>query len=91
MIAIINVKRLTEYSAMVEMSQQDFDAYQKALDGGGPSEKSSKVQLNNKIKSDDWQDDSLLEVELEASDDCDDARPEPSESALRCEREILDP
>lgn len=63
--AIIRVKRLTEYATIVEMTPQDFESYSTALHGGGPVAKSAQNQLNNKIRSDDWQDDSLEELEFE--------------------------
>lgn len=67
--AIIRAKRLTEYATIVEMSQDDFRVYQEALHGGGPTAKSAEKQLNMKIKQDDWQDETLEELEFEEFED----------------------
>ena len=57
--ALIRVRRNTEYASIVEMTQADFDKFNRDLDAGGRTQDDAERQLNRLIDPDDWQDDEL--------------------------------
>lgn len=62
----ITARRTTTYATIVEMNVEDFLRYQCALeDGTRDEEKNASRNLNQMIDINDWQDDDLIDVEIE--------------------------
>jgi len=61
---LISVIRRTEYTSIVEMSEEDFKKYNNMLDCGSHSESAqASRKLNSLIDTRDWQDDSFDSLE----------------------------
>lgn len=62
--AIITVKRITEYCSIVEMTQEKYDALQKAIEDGTLAEAcAAEQELNKLIDTKDWQGDDFDSLE----------------------------
>jgi archaellum component FlaC len=61
--AIITVKRLTEYSSIVEMQETTFNRIAKDLEGGRVEVKRAEKELDRLIDTKDWQDDEFSSLE----------------------------
>lgn len=55
--AIITVKRVTEYSSIVEMDEATFERLTYELDLGLSERRKAEQDLNRRIDTKDWQDD----------------------------------
>lgn len=61
---IISVTRETQYSSIVEMTNEQFDQFQSDLDGSDHKKRSvAEKKLNRLIDVKDWQDDSLTSLD----------------------------
>ena len=58
-----SVTRLTEYTSIVELSEERFKQLDAMLDGGRVAVKSAEKQINSMIDVRDWQDDELKSVD----------------------------
>lgn len=60
---IITVKRLVEYSTIVEMDEKIFQNHERELAGGRVESQKSEKELNRLIDVKDWQDDDFHSLE----------------------------
>lgn len=60
--ALITIKRITEYSSIVEMDEAMFDKLELELDGNWADIKNAHNELNRLIDTKDWQDDEFHEL-----------------------------
>lgn len=61
---IISVTRKTEYSSIVEMSEEKYERLKKGWDGPTQKERDAADQeINKLIEANDWQDDELMDVD----------------------------
>lgn len=60
---LIRITRTTEYATTVEMSKEEFDAYNERLLGNIETRRKAERELNKKIDVRDWQDDDFHRLE----------------------------
>ncbi len=60
--ALINIKRITEYSTIVEMTEETFKHYERLMDGNRTDQNHAEKELNRKIDTKDWQDDEFYSL-----------------------------
>lgn len=67
----ISLTRRTEYSAIVEMSDERYERLKEGLESDNPTErKNAQLAIDRFIDQSDWQDDTLLSIdEFEPCDD----------------------
>lgn len=62
--AIITVKRITEYSSIVEMDEDTFNRLNQELEeGGNETIRRTERELNKLVDVEDWQDDEFESLE----------------------------
>lgn len=61
--AVITIKRITEYSSIVEMDEATFERIDKELEGSRTEENKAHKELNRLINTNDWQDDEFQSLE----------------------------